>query len=440
MKKYLTNKYIIMIIVILLSGLSVGTIILISKNDSKKENLPIEDNKKTNIKDEQSNNDKSDDEKVSEAENKNKDEISNTISDKNGADKNANNNINSNNSETSSSQNKNNDNGSNNVNNKTNNNDQTPNKGNNVPQPSPSPKPTSSTSPTSKPSSSPTPTVTPTPSPSATPTPSNSPTPTPSATPTPSNSPTPTPSESPAAKTQAEKNDEYRKQIQDKYSISIAYKDELGDYYMNGYPRPVKQTDDSTIYSYLQRIENVLNKYPTNFFKEIKNTRMNLTIYMVKSIDIGVAGLTNSSNRSNVIIMINTISITSFETTLHHEIMHFIDSYISFNLGSGVIENSMVSVNPSGFTYGSSDSSYVYDYYNASTASTAYFLSNYSKTNYLEDRAVIFASLMTSTMKYPYLNNGTPIYKKARLISNQLRDNFNSVKNSSNVYWERLLK
>lgn len=421
MKKYLTNKYIIMIIVILLSGLSVGTIILISKNDSKKESLPIEDNKKTNIKDEQSNNDKSDDEKVSETENKNKDEISNTISDKN-----ANNNSNSNNSETSSSQNKNNDNGSNNDNKKTNNNDQTPNKGNNVPQPSPSPKPTSSTSPTSKPSSSPTPTVTPMPSPSAIPTPSNS--------------PTPTPSESPAAKTQAEKNDEYRKQIQDKYSVSIAYKDELGDYYMNGYPRPVKQTDDSTIYSYLQRIENVLNKYPTNFFKEIKNTRMNLTIYMVKSIDIGVAGLTNSSNRSNVIIMINTISITSFETTLHHEIMHFIDSYISFNLGSGVIENSMVSVNPSGFTYGSSDSSYVYDYYNASTASTAYFLSNYSKTNYLEDRAVIFASLMTSTMKYPYLNNGTPIYKKARLISNQLRDNFNSVKNSSNVYWERLLK
>ncbi len=422
MKKYLTNKYIIMIIVILLSGLSVGTIILISKNDSKKENLPIEDNKKTNIKDEQSNNDKSDDEKVSEAENNNKVEISNTISDKNDANKNANNNINSNNSETSSSQNKNNDNGSNNNNNnnknKTNNNDQTPNKGNNVPQPSPSPKPTSSTSPTSKPSSSPTPTVTPTPSPSA----------------------IPTPSESPSAKTQAEKNDEYRKQIQDKYSVSIAYKDELGDYYMNGYPRPVKQTDDSTIYSYLQRIENVLNKYPTNFFKEIKNTRMNLTIYMVKSIDIGVAGLTNSSNRSNVIIMINTISITSFETTLHHEIMHFIDSYISFNLGSGVIENSMVSVNPSGFTYGSSDSSYVYDYYNASTASTAYFLSNYSKTNYLEDRAVIFASLMTSTMKYPYLNNGTPIYKKARLISNQLRDNFNSVKNSSNLYWERLLK
>ena len=423
MKKYLTNKYIIMVIVILLLGLSVGTVNLISNSyNSKKENQTIEEKKQTDIKNEQSNNDANEDEKVSEDENKNKDEISNTISDKNDANKNTNNNSNSNNSETSSSQNKNNDNGSNNGNNKTNNNDQISNKDSSVPQPTNSPKP----------SVSPTPAVTPTPSPSVTPTPS--------ATPTPSNSPTPTPSESPITKTQAEKNDEYRKQIQDKYSVSIAYKDELGDYYMNGYPRPVKQTDDSTIYSYLQRIENVLNKYPTNFFKEIKNTRMNLTIYMVKSIDVGVAGLTSSSNRSNVIIMINTISITSFETTLHHEIMHFIDSYISFNLGSGVIENSMVSVNPSGFTYGSTDSSYVYDYYNSSTASTAYFLSNYSKTNYLEDRAVIFASLMTSTMKYPYLNNDTPIYNKARLISNQLRDNFNSVKNSSNVYWERLLK
>lgn len=423
MKKYLTNKYIIMVIVILLLGLSVGTVNLISNSyNSKKENQTIEEKKQTDIKNEQSNNDANEDEKVSEDENKNKDEISNTISDKNDANKNTNNSSSSNNSETSSSQNKNNDNGSNNGNNKTNNNDQISNKDSGVPQPTNSPKP----------SVSPTPAVTPTPSPSVTPTPS--------ATPTPSNSPTPTPSESPITKTQAEKNDEYRKQIQDKYSVSIAYKDELGDYYMNGYPRPVKQTDDSAIYSYLQRIENVLNKYPTNFFKEIKNTRMNLTIYMVKSIDVGVAGLTSSSNRSNVIIMINTISITSFETTLHHEIMHFIDSYISFNLGSGVIENSMVSVNPSGFTYGSTDSSYVYDYYNSSTASTAYFLSNYSKTNYLEDRAVIFASLMTSTMKYPYLNNDTPIYNKARLISNQLRDNFNSVKNSSNVYWERLLK
>ena len=36
-------------------------------------------------------------------------------------------------------------------------------------------------------------------------------------------------------KTQAEKNDEYRKQLQNKYSVKIAYKDELGNYTINGY-------------------------------------------------------------------------------------------------------------------------------------------------------------------------------------------------------------
>ena len=63
-------------------------------------------------------------------------------------------------------------------------------------------------------------------------------------------------------------------------------------------------------------------------------------------IDIGVAGLTNSSNRSNVIIMINTISITSFETTLHHEIMHYIDYYLADKIGAEAIEASMNKLNP----------------------------------------------------------------------------------------------
>lgn len=417
MKKGLTNKYIIILIIILLLGLSVGIIVLVNNSsNNKKEVSTIEENNQTDIKDELNSNTTNKDEKIFEKENK--DNVSNTISDNNVVDKNTNNNSNFNNNETSSSKNNN----SNENNDKIDNNQQTSNKDSSVSQPTNSPKP----------SVSPTPAVTPKPSPSVTPTPST--------TPKPSNNPTPTPSTSPIPKTQAEKNDEYRKQIQEKYSISIAYKDELGDYTMSGYPKPVKQMNDDTIYSYLQKIENALKKYPTNFFKEIKNTRMNLTIYMVESISPGVAGLTSSSNRSNVILMINTIAITSFETTLHHEIMHFIDSYISFNLGSGIIESSMIPVNPSGFAYGNTDSSYVYDYYNASTASTSYFLSNYSKTNYLEDRAVIFASLMTSTTKYSYLNKGTPIYNKAKLISNQLRDNFSSVKNSSNVYWERLLK
>ena len=84
----------------------------------------------------------------------------------------------------------------------------------------------------------------------------------------------------------------------------------------------------------------------------MKNSRMNLTIYIIKNFDNMTAGLTDGSNRSNVILTINTISFTSFEITLHHEIMHYIDSYITYNIGSGFTESKMKQYNPEGFNYG----------------------------------------------------------------------------------------
>ena len=416
MKKYLKSKYLILILLVLLVVIFISLLylnVINLKNENKQEIVSnenkgnfednIEDNN-INIKDNES--------QIKQEQNNKQEQENVTDKDNNETDIKKPTNENINNQITDENE-------------KTNNDKENSNSNNDiVPTPSQTPNntPIPTLTPTSKPSDE-SPTVTETPSPVLTPTPTKEPSKT----------------APPVTKTQAEINDEYRKQIQNKYSVNIAYKDEMGNYSMNGYKMPVKQTNDNTIYSYLQKIETALKKYPTNFFQEIKNTRMNLTIYMVESIDIGVAGLTDSSNRSNVILMINTISITSFEITLHHEIMHFIDSYISFNLGPGVIASSMKDVNPDNFTYGNTDSSYVYNYYDSLTANTAYFLSNYSKTNYLEDRAVLFSNLMTNNTKYPYLNKNTPIYNKAVLISNQLRDNFSSVKNSNSVYWEKLI-
>ena len=418
MKKYLKSKYLILILLVLLVVIFISLLylnVINLKNENKQENVSnenkgnfednIEDNN-INIKDNES--------QIKQEQNNKQEQENVTDKDNNETDIKKPTNENINNQITDENE-------------KTNNDKENSNSNNDiVPTPSETPNNT------------PIPTLTPTPKPSDE-NPTVTETPSPVLTPTPTPTKEPSKTAPPVTKTQAEINDEYRKQIQNKYSVNIAYKDEMGNYSMNGYKMPVKQTNDNTIYSYLQKIETALKKYPTNFFQEIKNTRMNLTIYMVESIDIGVAGLTDSSNRSNVILMINTISITSFEITLHHEIMHFIDSYISFNLGSGVIASSMKDVNPDNFTYGNTDSSYVYNYYDSLTANTAYFLSNYSKTNYLEDRAVLFSNLMTNNTKYPYLNKNTPIYNKAVLISNQLRDNFSSVKNSNSVYWEKLI-
>ena len=234
-------------------------------------------------------------------------------------------------------------------------------------------------------------------------------------------------------KTQAEKNDEYRKQLQNKYLVKIAYKDELGNYTINGYGSD-KLNDDNKINNCLGEIDKTLKNYPNGFFEEMKDYGMPLTIYLVNSISGNVAGLTDAKDKSNIKIMIAPASL--FENTLNHEIMHYIDSYIKVKGYPIDINTTMKDVNPVGFTYGETSNDYVYYF---TSVNNAYFLSAYGKTNYLEDRAVIFSDLMTRTFAKDYYDNGTPINKKAKLISSQIKEHFNTLSNTGRYYWDRFL-
>lgn len=234
-------------------------------------------------------------------------------------------------------------------------------------------------------------------------------------------------------KTQAEKNDEYRKQLQDKYSVKIAYKNELGNYTINGYGSD-KLNDDNKINNCLGEIDKTLKNYPNGFFKEMKDYGMPLTIYLVNSISGNVSGLTDAKDKNDIKIMIAPASL--FENTLNHEIMHYIDSYIKVKGYPIDINNTMKDVNPVGFIYGDTSNEYVYYF---TSVDNAYFLSSYGKTNYLEDRAVIFSDLMTRTFTKDYYANGTPINKKAKLISLQIKEHFNTLSNTERYYWDRFL-
>ncbi len=234
-------------------------------------------------------------------------------------------------------------------------------------------------------------------------------------------------------KTQAEKNDEYRKQLQNKYSVKIAYKNELGNYTINGYGSD-KLNDDNKINNCLGEIDKTLKNYPNGFFKEMKDYGMPLTIYLVNSISGNVSGLTDAKDKNDIKIMIAPASL--FENTLNHEIMHYIDSYIKVKGYPIDINNTMKDVNPVGFTYGGTSNEYVYYF---TSVDNAYFLSSYGKTNYLEDRAVIFSDLMTRTFTKDYYANGTPINKKAKLISLQIKEHFNTLSNTGRYYWDRFL-
>ncbi len=229
-------------------------------------------------------------------------------------------------------------------------------------------------------------------------------------------------------------NNEYRNEIKSKYGILVGYKDEMDDIYKNAYFEPVRQYNDEKINKILISIDTELKKYPSSFFNEIKNKWKNLTIYLVEKVGPSVAGLTDNKDSKTVVILISTEGYL-FESTLHHEIMHYIDCYLADKIGAEAIEASMNELNPEGFTYGNKTNEYVYYYSNP-----AYFLSAYSKSDYKEDRAVLFSDMIFRTLKKDYYTKGNPINEKAKVISNQLEKYFDCVSSSTTETWERFIE
>lgn len=148
---------------------------------------------------------------------------------------------------------------------------------------------------------------------------------------------------------------------------------------------------------------------------------------------MGTAGLTDNRNPNTTIILLDTGSYL-FESTLHHEMMHYIDCYLATIIGASALENSMAEFNPQGFVYGNQNNDYVYFFSNP-----YYFISSYSKTNYKEDRAVIFEDMMFRSLKKEYYVKGNPINEKAKVISKQLSTYFDSVSDNVVEHWERFI-
>lgn len=243
------------------------------------------------------------------------------------------------------------------------------------------------------------------------------------------NTPTPVPTP-----TQKELNDEYRKKLQSTYSVKIAYGEEMGNYIV-AYYTPTKMNDDDTINTYLSRIETELKKYPDGFFKEMSDYGMPLTIYLVKDIpNSSISGFTDSQIYSNIIITIK--ESTLFETTLNHELMHYIDAYLNSKLYPNSVDVAWNLLNPEGYTYGSFDTNY--DYF-PSQNNNAYFFTNYAQTNYKEDRATLFGDLMTRVIKRNCYNEGYPLYNKIKLLAEQIDEGFVTVTSSNIEYWEKFL-
>lgn len=250
---------------------------------------------------------------------------------------------------------------------------------------------------------------------------------------TPSQTPT-VPSEPEVVTPPADVNNDFRKSLESKYGIKIAYGNELADYKpKNKSTTPL--TDVVQIRTQLNTLDSALAKYPAGFFAEPTDTK--LTFYFIKSVeDNAFAGLTDHEFGDDVKI---TLAVNSgFSAyTIHHEIMHWIDFIMSVKAYPTDIYASYQLLNPSDFTYGQINSSLSY----FKNAPIPYFMTDYAQTNVLEDRAETFSMMIgRSYALHGMFDQGSVLREKAKIISTQISQYFKTAPAGGNYTWNQFIK
>ena len=258
------------------------------------------------------------------------------------------------------------------------------------------------------------------------PSPSASPSPSPSTSPSPSPSPSPT---TPPTPTLDEVNNNLRNSIQNTYGITVLYGSETNGYYVGGLSTN-SITNASVVNASLNQLNTAMSLYPNGFWREIKNGGIPLTVYLIDSYSAyGVTGVTDSNySFANISIAV----AYPFEDTFFHESYHYIERYI---FKKGIYYTSWEGYNPSGFTYGSlwRDQSFA-----RTGAPGAYFVNDYAQTSAEEDRASTFEYMMKASYSACF-NQGQPVWRKAKTMSDSIDAAFNTVSPGTTEYWERHL-
>lgn len=215
--------------------------------------------------------------------------------------------------------------------------------------------------------------------------------------------------------------------IQENYGIKIVYGD--GSYESALKVDANVQEDEYTIYDNLVSIKNTLKKYPDSFFMN-----NNLTIVILDKFNNQNIALASRNKLNEFKIYISNNE--NFERALHHEMYHVFE--YKLNITNSHLFDNWNDFNPVNFTYTDNtmalDDKYIYDKY--TSEDQAYFVTKYSKTSGKEDRAEIFAEVMTFNNKPEYLYDGTNICKKAKQLVNIMSV---SLKDTGDVsfYWNR---
>ncbi|MDF2865585.1 MAG: hypothetical protein K0R72_394 [Clostridia bacterium] len=217
------------------------------------------------------------------------------------------------------------------------------------------------------------------------------------------------------------------KNIKEKYGIDILYGQD--SYESSLRVSANVQEDEYIIYKNITDITKVLSKYPDSFFVNNK-----LTIVILKSFNNSNIALASKNKLNEFKIYISDNK--TFERSLHHEMYHVFE--YKLNISKSSIFANWNEFNPKNFSYIANtqnlDDKYIYD--SSNVKDDSYFVTKYSKTSEKEDRAEIFAEIMTSKSKPDYLYEGSNIAKKANYIKEIMTVSL--TKDSNNTfYWNR---
>lgn len=223
-------------------------------------------------------------------------------------------------------------------------------------------------------------------------------------------------------------NNQLRISIQNKYHVSVKYGSETDGYTVGGMS-VTSISNKSQITTALNNLKSALSSYPAGLYGEVTSSYP-LTIYLINKYSINnVTGVTDSTNRN---VKMSIAIAYPFNDSFHHETYHYLELYMK---NRGMNYTSWDQLNPSTFHYGSVNTELSYA---RTFSSNSYFVNDYAQNSAEEDRASTFEYMMANS-KASCLNNGRPIYKKAKYMADTMDFFIDACSSSVTERWERFL-
>lgn len=233
--------------------------------------------------------------------------------------------------------------------------------------------------------------------------------------------------------TTSEENEYYIKKIKEEFGINVLFGKNIESFAKRVDAIPLY--NENIINNNIKIIYKALKKYPKEVFNMSISKENPTYIMMVDSFSNNNLALASRNNLGEYRIYISNTE--KLERAFHHEMYHILEYYMSKS-GKTLYLN-WSDLNPENFEYNEDTSKLTKEYvYNKELKQIAdcYFVTRYSKATEKEDRAEIFAEIMTLKENVTYLDNSCNIRKKIDAIAKTLNEEISS----NDFYFLKYLK